>query len=116
MAVFGLAFPRNGQQLKMRLETVKEKLRNRAWRVLEVKVVLSEMAGLFEVIKHRDNYAGIVYICMDKLSDISSQLENYAMVAAGNQKIKILEDGDDGQEIVQQVCHHPGSAQLFSQI
>ena len=94
-----------------------------------MKVVLSEMAGLFEVIKDRDDYEGIVDICVDKLSDISSQLENYAMVAAGNQKIKILEDGDDCQEIVAlpkclgnyrlihpRVCHHPGSAQLSSQI
>ena len=46
--------------------------------MLEVKVVLSEMAGLFEVIKDRDNYEGIVDICMDKLSDISSQLDSYA--------------------------------------
>jgi len=104
IAVFGLVFPRNGQELKMRLEAVKGKLRNRVWKVLEVKVVLSEIANLFDIIKARDSYEGIVDICSDKLSDICSQLENYETVAAGDQIKKVLDDGvDDGQEIVKQI-------------
>ena len=104
IAVFGLAFPRNGHQLKQRLQMVKEKLRNRMWKVKEVKIVLAEISGLFEVIKERDNFEGIVDICTDKLSDISSQLENYETIAAGQGKKKILDQSvDNGHQSVQQL-------------
>jgi len=104
IAVFGLAFPRNGNTLKQRLESVKEILKTRVWRVREVKGVLLEMSKLFGTIKERDNYEGIVDICTDKLSDISSQLESYESVAAGLDTRKILtEVDDDSQEVVQEL-------------
>ena len=103
IAVFGLAFPRNGNGLKQRLASLQEKLKSRIWRVNQVKIVLAEMSELFDSIKERDGYEGVVDICADKLSDISSQLENFETVAAGHNSKKILGDVDDGQEDVQQL-------------
>jgi len=103
IAVFGLAFPRNGLMLKQRLGTLKERLKSRILRVKEVKIVLGEMSGLYETIKERDNYEGIVDICIDKLSDIESQLENYETVAAGYNTKKILGDAGDCQQFVQEL-------------
>jgi len=104
IAVFGLAFPRNGHELKQRLEAVKDKLRTRVKGVKQVKMVLEEMERLFEVIKERDNYEGIVDICTDMLDGISSQLDSYETVAAGNKKKRILvEDVSDGQDSVQEL-------------
>jgi len=81
VSVFGLVFPNAGHGLKSCLVSLKEKIKKTSWDPKDVKDVLGEMSNLIEVIKARDSYEGIVDICSDKISDITSQLEDYMKVS-----------------------------------
>ena len=91
IAVFGQCFPRNGHDLKLRLSVVKEKLGTKWFtKLLDIKVVLAEIEKLFEVIRRREDYDGLVSICSEKLADLSSQVQD--MEQRGKQATKNIID------------------------
>jgi len=100
IAVFGLSFPRNGNDLKLRLEIVKEKLGSLRLtnRLLDVKICLAEIEKLFEVLKQKDEYDGAVGICSEKVNDILKQIDDFENEAKASTKyiIDAKSVDDDG--------------------
>ena len=79
IAVFGLSFPRNGRDLKSQMQSLKEKLGVKSKpKLRQVKLIISDMKSLFEMMKGKEHYeTDIVEICVEKLANISSQLDNH---------------------------------------
>ena len=103
IAVFGQSFPKNGNELKMRLNSVKDFLSSlkTTIRMAEIKTLFNEMEKLVETIREKDDYNGLVSICSEKIEGNISQLTDIEhQIKAASKNIvddeDISSDNDDG--------------------
>ena len=93
-------FPTNSQELKTKLQTVRENLHvKKCWRIQDVKEVFQEVAKLIEFFQKKDDYDGMVGLCTEKVLECVDHLD--AEELKRNFKKQILEMSSLDQQLTQ---------------
>ena len=75
IAVFGMSFPKGGNPLKARLQSVKERLSvSDCRRLQEVVTATGEVLMLIDTIKEKEDYEGLVSSCRERMTDLCLEL------------------------------------------
>jgi len=75
IAVFGMSFPKSGNPLKARLQSVKERLSvSDCRRLQEVVTATGEVLMLIDTIKEKEDYEGLVSSCRERMTDLCLEL------------------------------------------
>ena len=88
IAVFGLSFPHNGNDLKSRLLSARERLSVvNCRRLQEAEVAITEVLRLIDVIRDKEDYGGLVNSCRDRMQQQYQHIEQLKLKASAQKKI-----------------------------
>ena len=92
IAVFGLSFPQNGNELKSRLLSVRQKLSGvNSGRIQDAEVAITEVLRLLDRIGDKENYRGLVSRSRDRIMEQHRQIEGMKSKASQSSQKKILD-------------------------
>ena len=98
IAVFGLSFPKNGHELKNRLQIAKEKLSVAdCRRIQEPEIAVTEVLRLVDTIGNKDDYDGLVSSVRDRMTELSREIEQLKLKASSKRKIIDIPSEDSSQ-------------------